>query len=117
MNLYKTQKLEVRTITTIEITQENMYYILDEAKKTSPSLLHAHEAFQDYDLAEMELTRSTCSKLLKELWHPTRANADTIKYIVTNMFGFDGVENYGYYNAATGSVKMVVFNLGDHANW
>lgn len=118
MKNYHITGMEVKTIYHISLTAMNMEDILTEVLRRDRDIMKAMEAFQQYDLDSLEPTRATCEKLLEELWHPGagREATKTVHYITHEILGFDGVENYGYYNPITEEVRMVAYNRGDHAN-
>lgn len=118
MRKYHITGMEVKTIYNIEITPTNMEAILEEVLRGDWSLMATMDAFTDYDMNTMEPTRATCQKLLSELWDVRggRSTTSTRNYIVREILGFDGVENYGLYNPITETACMVVYKRGDRAN-
>lgn len=109
--------VEVKTIYSITINVADMEGILEDVlHRKDRGLLKACEAFQDYDLDSLEPTRTTCQQLLSELWNVVSQDAKTVQFIVREILGFDGVENYGFYNAEDETAQMVVYKRGDRLN-
>lgn len=101
----KITESQVKTIHTIDIEFKDFSDIFVEANtdEWKPT-----EAF-----AEMDLTNTTMGNL-RTCFHQLKETA-TLKYIVSKL-GFDGVENYGYYNKRKGVYTMVVYDRGDTLN-
>lgn len=118
MKNYHITGLEVKTIYNIEITPMDMEGILEEVLKGDWSLMATMEAFTNYDMNKMEPTRACCAQLLSELWavNGDRSTTTTRSYIVREILGFDGIDNYGFYNPITETATMVVYKRGDRAN-
>lgn len=108
--------MEVKTVYHISISPLNMEDIMEEVLRKDRSLLAALGAFEGYNLDGLEPTRATCRQLLRELWSVGNTNAKTINFIVREILGLDGVENYGIFNAEDDAVQMVVFKRGDWVN-
>lgn len=70
-------------------------------------------AFSKFNLEDdtMENIKSCFNKICMSWGN----NAKDIQYIVGKL-GFDGVDNYGYYNERTKSYKLAVYNHGDDMN-
>ena len=101
----KITKSEVKTIYTIDIQFKDFAEIFNAAKSDD---LKPEAAFKEFDLNDTTLGNIvSCFKGLKE--------AASIRYIV-NKLGFDGVENYGYYNKRKGVYTMSVYDTGDAMN-
>lgn len=101
--------MEVKTIYNIEFNLTDFTKIFMEAKDDVTRI----NAFDEFNLEDdtMENVKSCFNKICK-VWGN---NAKDIQYIV-RKFGFDGVENYGYYEERTKTYKLVVFNYGDDIN-
>jgi hypothetical protein len=96
---------EVKTIYTIDIQLKDFANIFSAAKSDE---WKPEAAFKEFDLTDTTIGNiNTCFKGLRE--------ADSIKYIVDKL-GFDGVENYGYYNKRKGVYTMAVYDRGDMMN-
>lgn len=108
--------MEVKTIYHISISPMNMEDIMEEVLRKDRSLLVTLGAFEGYNLDGLEPTRATCRQFLRELWSVGSTSAKTINFIVREILGFDGVENYGLYNAEDDAAQMVVFKRGDWVN-
>lgn len=109
--------MEVKTVYAIALTTEDLENILTEVLQHDRGVMKALDAFQQFDLTSLTPSRSSTTKL-RELWAPgsNRAATNTINYIVHEVLGYDGVENYGYYEKNTGEIRMVVYNKGDRVN-
>lgn len=96
---------QVKTLHTIDIQFKDFSEIFCAAK--------ADEWRHNKELGEFDLTDTTignirkCFEALKE--------PKSIQYIVRKL-GFDGVENYGYYDKRKGVYSMVVYDNGDTMN-
>lgn len=96
---------EVKTIYTIDIQFKDFANIFSEAKSDE---WKPESAFKEFDLADTTIGNiGSCFKGLKE--------AASIEYIVSKL-GFDGVDNYGYYNKRKGVYTMSVYDTGDSMN-
>lgn len=101
----KTTKSEVKTIYTIDIQFKDFAELFNAAKSDE---CKPEAAFKEFDLTDTTIGNiGSCFKGLKE--------TSSIEYIV-NKLGFDGVENYGYYNKRKGVYTMVVYDRGDMMN-
>ena len=116
-NMAAVTKQEVKTIYHIMIGVNEMTAILEEANGQDPELMKALEAFQ-FDLNNYATGRQGIIQLLKDLWRPngSASETNTISYIVREIIGFDGIENYGYFDEKTNKVSMVVYSYGDRIN-
>jgi hypothetical protein len=114
---YQINKMEVKTFYDITITPEDMKDILNAAKRSDPDIMKLKEAFQEYDLS-MDPTYDLCVSYLHTLWNVLgdKSTCTTRNYIVTDILGFDGIYNYGYYQEEREVATMVVFNYGDKLN-
>lgn len=122
MNTHKTRmaritKQEVKTIYHITIGVDEIEQIMSQVAEEDEKLMKALGAFQ-FDWKIYTQGRQCLRQLLADLWKPTagKGEVDTIRYIVQEIIGFDGVENYGLFNADTGKATMVVYNDGDRLN-
>ena len=108
---------EVKTIYTIEIGVNEMASILEDANEQDPELMKALGAFQ-FDLNHFDTGRQGIIALMQALWSPaaTKTETNTVNYIVREIIGFDGVENYGYFDEKRNRVSMVVYCNGDRIN-
>lgn len=102
-------KMEVKTIYNIEFDLTDFTKIFMEAKDDVTRI----NAFSKFNLEDdtMGNVKSCFNEICKLLGN----NAEDIRYIVRKL-GFDGVENYGYYEERTKTYKLVVFNHGDDMN-
>ena len=101
----KITKSEVKTIYTIDIQFKDFAELFNAAKSDE---WKPESAFKEFDLTDTTIGNiGSCFKGLKE--------AASIEYIVSKL-GFDGVENYGYYNKRKGVYTMVVYDRGDMMN-
>lgn len=101
----KITKSEVKTIYTIDIQFKDFADIFNAAKSDE---WRPKAAFSEFDLTDTTLGNvGSCFKGLKE--------AASIAYIADKL-GFDGVENYGYYNKRKGVYTMSVYDTGDAMN-
>lgn len=117
MQNFTIASMEVKTIYDITISAADMEGILEDVlHRKDRGLLKACEAFQGYDLDSLEPTRTTCQQLLSELWNVVSQDAKTVQFIVREILGFDGVVNYGFYNAEDETAQMVVYKRGDRLN-
>lgn len=115
---YKITSAEVKTIYHIAIGTDDMLAILEEVNKTDGDLLKAVNAFQFPDFKLYDPGRPTARQLLEDLWrvNSTRAETDTIHFIVREILGFDGIENYGLFDKESQRAKMTVHKYGDRMN-
>lgn len=101
----KITKSEVKTIYTIDIQFKDFAELFNTAKSDE---WKPESAFKELDLTDTTIGNiGSCFKGLKE--------TSSIEYIVTKL-GFDGVENYGYYNKRKSVYTMVVYDRGDMMN-
>lgn len=101
----KITKSEVKTLYRIDIQFKDFADLFNAAKSDE---WRPEAAFKEFDLSDTTLGNiNTCFKTLKE--------AESIKYIVDKL-GFDGVENYGYYNKRKGVYTLCVYDNGDMLN-
>lgn len=109
--------MEVKTIYNITISDADMGCILDAVLKLRDrSLLSTLNAFEGYDLNTLDSTQATSRQILKELWNVGSKDTRTVQFIIREILGFDGVENYGYYDEDDEVAKMVVYKHGDRLN-
>lgn len=119
---YQINKMEVKTFYDITITPENMKSILNAARRSDPDIMKLKEAFQGHDLSTewegMEPSYDLCVSYLHTLWNVLgdKSTCTTRNFIVTDILGFDGIYNYGYYQEERKVATMVVFNYGDKLN-
>lgn len=120
--LYQINKMEVKTFYDITITPEDMKSILNAARRSDPDIMKLKEAFQGHDLSTewegMEPSYDLCVSYLQNLWNVLgdKSTCTTRNFIVTDILGFDGIYNYGYYQEEREVATMVVFNYGDKLN-
>lgn len=101
----KITKSEVKTIYTIDIQFKDFAEIFNAAKSDE---WKSESVFKEFDLTDTTIGNiGSCFKGLTETAY--------IEYIVSKL-GFDGVENYGYYNNCKGVYTMVVYDIGDMMN-
>lgn len=101
----KITEKKVRTIYTIDIQFKDFADIF--CKALEDDWRHQSE-FGEFNLKDTTIGNiKSCFENLRE--------AKTIQYIVRKL-GFDGVENYGYYNSRKGVYTMVVYDNGDLLN-
>lgn len=96
---------QVKTIYAIDLQFKDFSKIFAAAKADE---WRPEAAFKEFNLEDTTLGNvRACFQALKE--------ADSIQYIV-NKLGFDGIENYGYYNKRKGCYTMQVYDRGDMLN-
>ena len=101
----KITQSEVKTIYTIDIQFKDFAEIFCKAK--TDEWRHSSE-FGEFNLGDTTMGNlQECFKNLREV--------KSIQYLVRKL-GFDGVENYGYYNDRKGVYTMVVYDSGDTIN-
>lgn len=115
---YKISQVEIKTIYHITISTDDMLAILEEVEKTDKTLLEAVNAFQTDDYQIYDIGRSTARMILEDLWKVGggKGEADTIRFIVTQILGFDGVENYGLFDSDSQRARLVAYKYGDRMN-
>lgn len=101
----KITKAEIKTMYTVDIAFKDFSDIFCAAKEDE---WRHNSEFGEFDLTDTTIGNiRNCFKQLREV--------KTIQYIVRKL-GFDGVENYGYYNDRKGVYTMVVYDSGDTLN-
>lgn len=96
---------KVKTIYNIDIQFKDFSEIFGEAKADE---WRPNDALTEFDLTDTTIGNiRNCFEALRD--------AKGIQYIVRKL-GFDGVENYGYYNKRKGVYTMVVYDDGDTLN-
>lgn len=96
---------EVKTLYTIDVQFTDFSEIFSKAKTDE---LRPSKAFKEFNLEDTSLGYvRDCFKALKE--------DASIKYLVDRL-GFDGIDNYGYYNKRKGVYTMRVYHRGDTLN-
>lgn len=101
----KITNAQVKTIYHIDLQFKDFSKIFAAAKTDE---WRPETAFKEFDLGDTTLGYvGACFKALKE--------ASSIQYIVSKL-GFDGVENYGYYNKVKGCYTLQAYDNGDTLN-
>ena len=99
---------EVKTITRIALSTSDLGKAI-EAYKADVANIIFPEAFKFMDIDDMSI--GNLHNNLKNIG--VKGNKQTYDYIARH-FGFDGVENIGYYNETTDKYRMVVWTYGNN---
>ncbi len=115
---YKISQVEVKTIYHITISTDDMIAILDDVEKIDKGLLEAVNAFQSGAYQIFDAGRCTARQILEDLWRVGNGKdeTDTIRFIVTQILGFDGIENFGLFDSDSQRARLVVYKYGDRMN-
>ena len=115
---YKISQVEVKTIYHITISTDDMLAILDDVQKVDKELLEAVNAFQSGAYQSFDIGRCTARQILEDLWRVGcgKNETDTVRFIATQILGFDGIENYGLFDNDSQRARLVVYKYGDRMN-
>ena len=101
----KITKKQVKTLYTIDVQFRDFSQVFSAAKTDE---WRPNSAFKEFDLNDTTVGNvRDCFQNLKE--------AASIEYLVSKL-GFDGIDNYGYYNKRKCCYTMVVYDNGDTLN-
>ena len=106
----KTTQIKVKTIYDIEIEYSDFSAIFVKAKKDITRL----GAFEEFNLDDTTIGNiQKCFKALDAHCFSERCKqaCEDLQYVVRAL-GFDGIENYGYYDKDKNRYKLVVYNNG-----
>lgn len=107
----KTLKSSVKTIYTIALTFHDFLTVFVYA---SQDKTRYSEEFAHWDLTDT--TIGNIKKAWKDICHPWyEYKTKNIQYIVRKL-GFDGIENYGYYDENKDLYILSVYDYGDCLN-
>lgn len=111
-------KMKVRTICTIQISPKDLAAIVQIVVNDPKKALAAEVcgAFKGINLKKVGNCIPAADRVLRTIWDTTCQDTNTTHFIVCEVLGFDGVENYGYFSEAAGSVIMTAFCNGDRLN-
>lgn len=110
-------ELKVKTVYTVRISPEDLVAIVQHMIEDSKLALvaAAQEAFNGVNLEEIS-NRRAAARLLRKLWDVSGQDLATIRFIVREILGFDGIENYGYFDEKACQVVVVAYHNGDRIN-
>lgn len=118
MNSYTITEAKVKTLYTIQIGPEDLVEIVGRIA-ADPILNQRLPAYcAEIDNIDLDAVDNTGAGdiLLQRIWSTPCQQANTIGFIVKEVLGFDGVENYGYFNETIDRAVMVVYRCGDRLN-
>ena len=109
-------KAEVKTIFDIKIEHKDVWKIIEAAKNDVASKWRWQSKKCPLSECEEDAKHIEVIKNFFSMWYGTlKYDTATIDYIVTDIFGFDGVVNYGYiYDDDT--IMLQVYKFGDTIN-
>ena len=108
------QEVKTKTIYNIEVTLRDFTDALEtylEVRKASVVYECAFKHLKVEDLGDEKLSN------IKAYFKSFRSDDEvaTKNYLI-KFLGFDGVENYGFYDEKTKTIHMTVFSYGDKIN-
>ena len=111
---YTVTSVEVKTRYNITIGLVQMCETLAIAKRNE-SLMEAYQAFEGVDL---NVGHMRAIQIMRDLWNPAadRKATRTIDFIVCEVLGFDGVENYGFFSEDKLQARLTVYRNGGQIN-
>ena len=110
----KITKQEVKTIYTIKVTFEDFTGALEAYSKDATARVCYENAFKH--LKTDNLQNEKLFNIESYFRHFRPDDEVVTKRYLVNYLGFDGIENYGFYDDKLNVIQMVVFNYGDQIN-
>lgn len=115
----KILKSTVKTIYSITLSFHDFLTIFLYASHDDFRKIEGVYEKQECEFSNWDLTNTTMGNIMKawqEFCHPFyQYQARDIRYIV-KLLGYDGVENYGYYDKNKKLYFLSVYNFGDSLN-
>lgn len=100
-------KQEVKTIYDIEFTESDFLKAFEEWVIHPLKDCYYDDAFDTKDCSSLDVAK---------LFTKFSLDCKTLQFIAKEFFGFDGIENYGFYSEKKKTRLLVVYNYGDDIN-
>lgn len=107
-------QMVVKTIYNITITEEDMKLIIIKMKTISKDYLELLKVPIAADLEDLQPDYEGAEWLFEHIWPLTPDG--TLSYIVCDLMGFDGIENFGCYDDDNKVATLQVYCYGDQIN-
>lgn len=126
MKNFTVTEAKVKTLYTIQIGPEDIINIIQAINGTPrlKDLLPAYGSAADDLVRVLATTPASFSSddlddgvsLLQMIWNTPDQMVDVERFIVQEVLGFEGIENFGYFDKYINRAVMVVYRYGDRIN-